>query len=386
MRRVLSFVVALVLVFTVFLAWQPASEAATVWKLGDRIVPGPLPPSIDAPMPELISKLNLSYGEHELQKLDFFRPKVCEGQTLPLVVYIHGGGFTAGDKSRMTMRMDSRLLCQLGFATASINYRLCPDVKIPIPVEDCKRAIRYLKANADELGIDPERIAIWGTSAGGHLVTILGSASEEDGLEGEGYLDYSSSIVAVVDHFGPTDMTKMIKHEGINRGFALYEGETVEEVMEEAVRVSPVVYASSDDPPLLILHGDVDPVVSYEQAEIMAKKCHEVGASVALVKVKNASHGFVPSPKDAEISPTKEDIIFMNVAHLARYIEPTLFGDLNIDGKVNMTDMFKLFDLIGMDGTNQDGESAPEYWNPLADLDGDGNITLEDWDLFWELL
>ncbi len=142
------------------------------WKLGSRTVPGPLPPDPSAPLPQLDIKKDVIYGivDGFPLKLDIAKPSICKNELVPLAVFVHGGGWKGGDKGGAFSRNDAKMLFQLGFALASINYRLSPQFHFPAHINDCKLAIRFLRKNARELGIDPNKIAVWGSSAGGHLV------------------------------------------------------------------------------------------------------------------------------------------------------------------------------------------------------------------------
>lgn len=355
------------------------------WKLGNRIVPGPLPPDPSAPTPQIDFKNDVVYGVVEgIQlKLDIAKPSPCKDQKVPLAVFVHGGGWKGGDKGGAFSRSDSKMLFQLGFAVASINYRLSPQFHFPAHINDCKLAIRFLRKNAEQFGIDPNRIAIWGSSAGGHLVLLMGTADSDDGLEGSGLENISSKVVAVVDHFGPSDLTKATQagHPTVTE----FLGCDPYFCLDIAIKASPVSYVTSDDPPILLIHGDKDKVVAYNQSEIMAEKLRLAGNSCALIKVKNAGHGFTPDPPGSQIIPSKNYIDFLTVAHLARYLEPAVLGDLDLDGKVDFRDAVDLIIHFGQVGIGPNAIPAPDNWNPLADIHSDGKIDSMDWDVFWKI-
>lgn len=372
-------VLGLLLLFFI-LAGSGSSQIAR--KLGGRNVPGPLPPRSDAAMPQLDQMMDIVYGEAGGQKLrlDFARPTICQGQKIPLVIYVHGGGWRSGDKAGAFQRGDSKMFFELGFAVASINYRLAPQFHFPAQIQDCKLAIRYLRTNADAFGIDPNRIGLWGSSAGGHLVSLMGTADDGAGLEGPGLDGVSSRVSAVVEHFGPTDLT-VDPSQTTNEGRSMlldFLGCLAAECPALAGQASPVTYVSSDDPPILILHGEKDSLVPYSQAERFAEKLRLAGNACALIKVKNAEHGFIPIPLLAELSPNLEGINFLTVAHLARYLEPALFGDLNMDGRKGFLDVKDLMRCLGALGVGPFATPAPGNWNPLADLDPDGVIDYKD--------
>jgi acetyl esterase/lipase len=352
------------------------------WMLGGRPVPGPLPPDPGAALPALDLRLDVVYGQAEgvPLKLDFAKPALCRGQRVPLVVFIHGGAWKAGDKGGGLTRADSRLFFQLGFAVASINYRLAPEFHFPAQVHDCKLAVRFLRARADEWGVDPDRIGIWGSSAGGHLVALLGTAGEAAGLEGPGLEGVSSRVAAVVDHFGPTDLRAhlAVGDEWARQTVTDFLGCDPAACPETARAASPVCHVTAGDPPIMMIHGDRDATVPYNQSEILAEELRLIGNACALIKVENAGHGFTPTPKGAVIEPSQLEINLLTVRHLARFLEPALRGDLDMSGRRDGADFRALLGALGTDGVGPGAFPAPPGWNPLADLVPDGRIDYLD--------
>ena len=186
----------------------------------------------------------------------------------------------------------------------AINYRLAPEHPIPAMIEDVKCAVRYLRSHADQYNLDPQRIGVWGGSAGGHLVALLGTTDASAGFDVGEYLDQSSRVQAVVDMFGPTDL--MVQFEG---GY-----EKAERVFNgfDAALASPVTYVSADDPPFLILHGEADALVPLEQSQILLARLQSTGVSAELIAVSNAGHGFKPE-SGKTISPSRKEIAQMVV-------------------------------------------------------------------------
>jgi acetyl esterase/lipase len=225
---------------------------------------------------------------HQRQKLDLYLPEKAEGP-LPLIVWIHGGGWQAGSKDRCP----AVPFVAKGYAVASINYRLSQHAKFPAQIEDCKAAIRWLRANARKYHLDPDHVGVWGASAGGHLVALLGTSGGAKELEGkEGNLDQSSRVQAVVDWFGPTDLTKMGGgHNRPNSAEARLLGGPVQENKEKAAVANPITYVSKDSAPFLIVHGDEDKTVPYSQSEMLAEALKKAGVEVTLVPIKGAGHG-----------------------------------------------------------------------------------------------
>jgi acetyl esterase/lipase len=223
-------------------------------------------------------------GEVDLL-LDLYRPpKRFEGAR-PGIVWIHGGAWRAG--TRGAMADFATELAKAGFVGASVDYRLVPAHPFPAAVEDVKCAVRWMRAKAADLGVDPDRIAAIGTSAGGHLALMAGLADEKAGLEGKGgHEGTSSRVQAVVSGFGPADL----------RGMAGRRPETAFAAGREA-EASPVTHASADDPPVLLLHGTEDPTVAFAQSEAMAKALEAVGVSATLVPARGAGHGYWRDPR-----------------------------------------------------------------------------------------
>jgi acetyl esterase/lipase len=233
---------------------------------------------------------NLEYvqGGHERQKLDLYLLEHADGP-LPVIVWVHGGGWFAGSKDGGGPALP---LVGKGYAVAAINYRLSQHAPFPAQIEDCKAAIRWLRANAKMYNLAPEHIGVWGASAGGHFVALLGTSGDVKDLEGkEGPTDQSSSVQAVVDWFGPTDLTKMGgSHDQPNSPEARLLGGPVLDNKDKAARASPITYVTKDNPPFL-MHGDKDPTVPFSQSELLADALKKAGVEVTLQPVKGAGHG-----------------------------------------------------------------------------------------------
>ncbi len=232
--------------------------------------------------------------------MDIYIPKQPIALPVPAVVWVHGGGWRNGSKEGGR----GQWLADHGFIGVSIDYRLSGEAIFPAAVEDCKCAVRFLRANAGDYGIDPEQIGAWGSSAGGHLVLMLGLADEKAGLEGNGgWAGISSKIQAVCSYFGPTDLTT-IREGGDSIAPRLFIGGTLEELPQAYARASPVTYISRDDPPLLLVHGSNDKTVPFAQSQKMYDLAKQAGLDIALIKVYGAGHGF----SGASISPSTAEI------------------------------------------------------------------------------
>jgi acetyl esterase/lipase len=250
-------------------------------------------------------------------KMDIYYPKTAPG-ALPVAMYVHGGGWIGGDKAAGAGVNEIPEMMKRGYLVASINYRLAPQYQFPAMIEDAKCAVRFLRARASDFGLDPGRIGVWGGSAGGHLVALLGTTDTGDGLEGtDGYANQSSRVQAVVDFFGPADL---------NIFFQRYQGTVMKEVFGATdansgkLKVaSPVTYISRDDPPFLIIQGDKDTVVPLSQSQILYDRLVAGGVTAALVIVKDAGHGFVPD--GGVISPGRAEITTMVADFFDKYLK-----------------------------------------------------------------
>jgi acetyl esterase/lipase len=184
-------------------------------------------------------------------------------------------------------------LVEKGYAAASINYRLSQQALFPAQIEDCKAAIRWLRANAKKYHLDPRHIGVWGASAGGHLVALLGATGGVKDLEGEeGNLDQSSRVQAVVDWFGPTDFATIGKGLSDPKSpVSRLIGGSPQENKEKAAKASPITYVGKDAAPTLIMHGDKDNLVPISQSEELAAALKKAGVEVTFQVVKGNGHG-----------------------------------------------------------------------------------------------
>ena len=229
----------------------------------------------------------------------------------PLVTYVHGGGWKSGDKSEGAGTRFFTALLEQGYIIAAINYRLAPDNIFPAQIEDVRCAVRHLRANAAQYGLDPERIAAMGGSAGGHLVALLGTSGDRPGWPEERYQeDYagqSSAVQAVVDLFGPADLAGGYNIQSVAATLRPVFGDDPAAL----ATFSPVTYITSAAPPFLILHGDQDRLVPLRQSQILQERLSAAGVPAELVVVKNAGHGFAPSGgrPDPDIEQLAETII-----------------------------------------------------------------------------
>jgi acetyl esterase/lipase len=211
----------------------------------------------------------------------------------PLVVSIHGGGWRSGNRKAFPP-----WLAQRGYAVASIDYRLSSTTVFPAQLFDCKGAIRWLRAHADNYGYDAKRIAVIGESAGGHLALLLGTTGDVKQLEGDvgGNLSQSSRVQAVVDFFGPADFLLRSKdqpQETEKPGGKVYQllGKPVKGNEELAKLASPAFHVTKQDAPLLVFHGTADKTVLINQSRRICDAYKEMGLPVDFHVVEGAKHG-----------------------------------------------------------------------------------------------
>ena len=241
---------------------------------------------------------------HERQKLDLYVPET--GENLPLIIWIHGGAWRGGSKEHYTPME----YLKSGYAGASLNYRLSQHAIFPAQIEDVKAAVRWLRANAETYRLDPNRFAAWGSSAGGHLVAMLGTAGDVKEFEVGENLEVSSRVQAVVDYFGPTDFLQMdthrlpdgLVHDAPDSPESQLVGGAIQEHQDRVARANPVTYVSKDAPPFLIVHGNKDPLVPYQQSVLLNDALKKAGVPVTFYKVEGGGHGWFKDPKAPELT------------------------------------------------------------------------------------
>lgn len=236
------------------------------------------------------------------QRLDLYFPKRPLSTPVPLVLHIHGGGWSNGDKASgpWFVRVGEALLAR-GYVVASANYRLAPRNPWPAQIEDAACAVRHLRENASRYGIDPGRIGVWGNSAGGHLAAFLAVRGDPSRPGDE------SRVQAVVALYGIFDLTAADLPLGTT-GFAIKGtfGSYPEAGQPELVAASPITHVSVDDPPFYLIHGRDDLVVPMSQSEAFFARLGQVGIVEQLLLVEHAGHELVPS--GGTIRPSEEEI------------------------------------------------------------------------------
>jgi acetyl esterase/lipase len=232
--------------------------------------------------------LDIEYGTGGQRKLqlDLYLPKGRKKAT-PAIIFIHGGAWKSGKRS--DMKFYCVKFAEKGYVTATVTYRLMGEACFPAAVHDVKCAVRWLRANAAKYQVDPEHIAVSGNSAGGHLSMMIGY-SDDPSLEGTGgNNNVSSSVCAVVNFYGPTDLTTdFAKNQELVKEFV--GGKTFDEAPDTYELASPLFHLTRGDPPTLIFHGTIDSVVPVSQADMLAEKLKELGIDYVYEKYDGWPH------------------------------------------------------------------------------------------------
>ncbi len=249
----------------------------------------------DGSIPENVKALrDLSYAnsENQSQKLDLYLPE--SKHPLALVIWIHGGGWRSGDKKAGPIRP----LLEAGYAVASVNYRLSQEAKWPAQIEDCIEASNWLVSNHEKYGLDPERIGLWGASAGGHLALMEAMYQGAGKNKDTAIKQKPLRIKAVCDWFGPCDLLSYLNDENSPAsGQNMIEGllgEKGNKLTELAFAASPASLVDSVTklPAIIIFHGNRDRLVPLKQSESFVKMLKSKGISNIELKVVNGGHGF----------------------------------------------------------------------------------------------
>jgi acetyl esterase/lipase len=250
-------------------------------------------------------------------KMDVYYPDQYSARPWPVVMYVHGGAWQKGDKNEGAGSRAIPALRASGFLVVAVDYRLAPTYKFPAQIEDVQCAVRSLRANASRFHLDPEKIGVWGGSAGGHLVALLGTAANKPEWKVGEYLDQSSRVQAVVDMFGPADLSVEFDTSNFQTARVVFGARNGSD--PKLINASPVNYVDSTDAPFLILHGDQDNVVPLEQSQLLFKQLQQYGVESKLVIVQGAGHGFVRAgdqPINPGLSEINRQIVEFFIKHL----------------------------------------------------------------------
>jgi acetyl esterase/lipase len=277
------FLPLLLLLATSALAQQPAADALTYPTPGNGTY---------------TATLGVDYALAHGQRLraDVYVPD--EPGLHPAILYLHTGAWITGDRDPGASLRQARR----GYVVVSIDYELAPLSTWPAQIEDAKAAVRWMRANASRFRIDPDRIGVFGASAGGHIASVLGTSGGVAALEGLslGNPSYSSRVRVVVDFYGPTDLTKLEEQKlpcypglDANDPFlppSLLLGCAIQQCADKAATANPMTYITPDDPPFLILHGALDCLVSFQQSTMLYDALRAKGVYASLHILPTAGH------------------------------------------------------------------------------------------------
>jgi acetyl esterase/lipase len=285
----------------------------------------PLPPDLEA-----VHDIEMGKGGGKILHAEVVQPKAADKRLGRAVIYVHGGGWMAGTNKYDISRV--YFLAQHGYLVTSIEYRLSLEAKWPAQIEDCKLAVRWLRANAARYQISPDRIGVYGHSAGGHLTACMGTMDDLKFEGTGGFEGVSSRVQAVVDTAGPVDFregnfyagstyipdTQIPKDDGmlltlLGKSFA-----AAPELWKEA---SPITHIHSGIPPFFIAHGEMDPIVSPVQAQNFAADLRKAGVPTELTLIQNANHGLGTIPGGVPASPDGTTFRAMVLAFFDKYLK-----------------------------------------------------------------
>ena len=252
-----------------------------------------------------VAHRNLTYCNS--QKLDLYIPRAAVSRPLPLAIYVHGGGMTAGDKSNLNP-VFLNALASAGYAVASLNYRLAPQFKYPAQIEDVKSAIRYLRLKAPMLGISGNDIVAFGTSVGGELVAIADLTGRHSAFDVGPNLTEPSNIVAAVDMFGPANLAEPAS------GMSPSDDQQVfgENHRDDLALASPTHFVMANAPPVLLIQGVNDTTVLESQSIELYRDLETAGDPAQLVLVQNMGHMFVQvgsKPIEPSLEAIAQDMV-----------------------------------------------------------------------------
>ncbi|MFD0697428.1 alpha/beta hydrolase fold domain-containing protein [Paenibacillus sp. GCM10027628] len=236
----------------------------------------------------------VKYGERAL-RLNLIKP-TFQLDPAPLLIFIQGSAWLPQQRYEAIPQLSD--FAHQGYVVASVEYRHSLEAKFPAQIQDVLTAIRFLKANAQQFQIDPNRVAVWGDSSGGHLSSLVGMSEGVDAFMNEHYMDQSNDVRAVINFCGPSDLLQLSKfpslmnHDEADSPASLLIGGPIQENRDKAAAANPINYIDSAKPlpPFLIMHGDRDELIPFQQSVLLYEALRDAGQDVTFYKVKGASH------------------------------------------------------------------------------------------------
>ena len=226
-------------------------------------------------------------------RLDFYPAEsTSNDDPSPLIVYLFGGGWMAGDREQVKSWMSFTNIVAHGYALASIDYRLSSVATFPAQIEDVWDAIGWLIDESSALSVDPDRIGVVGPSAGGHLAALTGATSRQKHFG-------ARQVAAAVDFYGPSDFLVMdansigddIVHDDADSPESRLIGRPIQDAADEVERANPIRYLTNEAPPFLVVHGEQDRLVPHHQSELLVEALDDHGVEHEFVSLPLAGHG-----------------------------------------------------------------------------------------------
>ncbi len=269
-----------------------------------------------APVSTLASGVTVHHGV-EFASVEGFRPLLLDlylpadgAGSAAAIVYLHGGGWAVGTRRRFGRAFIARsptpldLLAQAGFVVATVDYRLSGEARFPAQLHDVKAAIRWVRGSAAQLGVDPDRLMLWGESAGGHLAVLAGLTGDMPQLEGEvgDQVGRSSAVSGVVDWYGPLNLLSLSSQhhpdsdkrpDDAGSWESALIGAPLQADPQRASAASPISYVHPGAPPIQIHHGSADTQVPFAQSVEFVEALRAAGGSVELIVVKGSDHFWI---------------------------------------------------------------------------------------------
>tara|TARA_R110002072_G_scaffold150962_5_gene300040 strand:+ start:1980 stop:2888 length:909 start_codon:yes stop_codon:yes gene_type:complete len=211
-------------------------------------------------------------------------------EPVPVIVFAMGNGWRSIDRGVLLAQLAP--IAQAGFAIASIDYRIIGEATFPEPQRDVNAAVRFLRANADRFNIDPERVGLFGSSAGAHLVLNVGLAGGEELFENDAWADQSSAVDAIAVFYPPVYMTQQNPDPAYLANLHLGAVGADPANAELAAQATPATYIDANDPPVMLIHGTEDPVVPIDQSEQLHDALEAAGVDVTFLRVNGIGHSF----------------------------------------------------------------------------------------------
>ena len=284
--------------------------------------------SSSAPMPKdlkIVENISYRQGNKKAWKLDLIMPRERGETKRPALVFVHGGGWSGGDKTQGMLNSGPIDYARKGYVCISVNYRLTREAPFPACLEDVKCSVRWLRAHAEKYNVDPNRIGGYGNSAGAHLVSLLGLVEKESNLEGDGpWQDQSSLLNAVCASATPTDFTSwpggLVQKRRLRK---FLEGSDAS-LREQVAKASPISYVHADAPPFLLFQGTRDRQVDAAQSNRFVKALEAAGAKDVTYHLYPGSGHSVFIQKRKKTYPLMEAFFERTLLNPANEVTPSI--------------------------------------------------------------